>query len=325
MDVVEESSRNPEITMKKACDMIELNPDRYYRRRARYKDAGLDGLTDRTCEPHTVAHRILPEEKQLVIAYAKEESYADFRHRKLAYQLQNHDIVFVSPSTTYRILKEAGLIKSWSLPAKNNADGKMEITKPNQVWHTDITYVPVRESHYYLISVLDAYSRYIVHAELSYSMTAKDVSRVVAQALENAGIEDHDHAPALISDNGVQLTAKRFQELLRRFGVEHRRTAVRHPESNGKIEVFHKTLKYEHVYLQDRYESFLQAKQDIERFITLYNTKRLHQAIAYVTPEQRYTGGDKEILEERQRKHRLAKQRRREANRTGDVKVNSVA
>lgn len=295
--------------------MIGLNPDRYYRWRRRYQQCGDIGLEDKCSTAHVVAHKLLPEERDKILECARREDYAALRHRKLAYRLQDDGEVFVSPSTVYRVLKAEGLIETWELPEPTPATGEVEVTRPNQVWHTDITYIPVGDSHCYLISVLDGYSRYVVAHELCRSMTARDVERVVAQALESAGIsKDAKNAPALISDNGVQLKAYRFQCLLKRFGVEHRRIAIGHPESNGKIEVFHKTAKYECVYLKERYSNSLAAAHDIDQFIQTYNTERLHQGIDFVTPEQRYTGKDLAILAKRQRRHSAAINRRKQIN-----------
>lgn len=314
MKIVEDASRFPGISVQRACRMIQLGPNRYYRWRKQYSQHGMDGLVDRTSAPSVVAHKILPEEQEAILQAARAPKYVDLRHRKLAYQLQDDGVAFVSPTTVYRVLKAEGLVKSWHLPERNSAEGEVKAVRPNEIWHTDITYIPVGRSHAYFISVLDGYSRYIVHHELCTSMRTQDVERVVAQALENAGISKKDEAPALISDNGVQLTAKKFQALLQRFGIEHRRTAVGHPESNGKIEVFHKTLKYERVYVQERYEHFLQARRDIDRFVQYYNNKRLHQGIDFVTPQQRYTGRDVTILKARKQKHQRAIARRKELN-----------
>lgn len=305
--------------------MIQLNSNRYYRWRKRYAEEGLEGLEDRVSIPRAVAHKLLPEERSAIVQAAQSPKYLDLRHRKLAYQLQDDGVVFASPSTVYRVLKAEGLIHEWELPRADTCDGEIKVTRANQVWHTDITYIPIGDSFAYLISVLDGYSRYIVHYELCLSMTARDMERVVAQALENAGITEKGKAPALVSDNGVQLTAKSFQALLRRFGIEHRRIAVGHPESNGKIEVFHKTVKYERVYVQDRYANFLEAQRDIDRFVRHYNTKRLHQGIDFVTPEQRYTGKDVAILEKRKQKHEAAMAYRKLKNRYRGTEAASTA
>ncbi|GAB6138516.1 transposase [Halanaerobaculum tunisiense] len=139
----------------------------------------------------------------------------------------------------------------------------------------NITYIPVANDHAYLISVLDGYSRYIVHSKLSFIMTTDDVKEVLSRALFKADlfeIPDKDK-PMLISDNGTQFVSNNFQDFLNDLDIEHIRTAVRHPESNGKIEVFHKTIKHENVYIKEKYQSFYKAQKDLNQFIETYNHK----------------------------------------------------
>ncbi|POZ88109.1 hypothetical protein AA80_08575 [Petrotoga sibirica DSM 13575] len=121
-------------------------------------------------------------------------------------------------------------------------------------------------------------------------MTSKDWERVIDYALLKANLLDKSKKSILITDNGTQPTSKSFKKYLKKLGIKHVRTAVRHPETNGRIEVFHKTLKYEHVYLKDHYPNILVARKEIDAFINYYNYRRLHQGIGFVTPEEMYTG-----------------------------------
>ncbi|MCK8826054.1 DDE-type integrase/transposase/recombinase [Fuchsiella alkaliacetigena] len=166
------------------------------------------------------------------------------------------------------------------------------------MWHIDITYIPVKDDHAYLISVLDGYSRCIVSSKLSLTMTTNDVKDVVSKALFKADLYEvaEEQKPALISDNGTQLVSNDFKEFLSELDIKHIRTAVRHPESNGKIEVFHKTIKHENVYIKEKYSSFYEAKEDIANFIETYNHSRLHQGIEFVTPYDKYTRKADEII-----------------------------
>jgi transposase InsO family protein len=147
-------------------------------------------------------------------------------------------------------------------------------------------------------------------------MTADDMQRVLSRAMFKAGVFEVDPVsrPVLISDNGTQLVAKSFTEFLEEWEIKHIRTAVKHPETNGKIEVFHKTIKYENVYAQEKYQSFYEAKEDIENFIDQYNSERLHQGIEYVTPDQKYNGKADKIIDERKKKHQAAIDRRKRLN-----------
>ena len=126
---------------------------------------------------------------------------------------------------------------------------------------------------------------------------------------------DEEKQPALVSEKGTQLVAKSFQKFLNTWKIEHRRIAVRHPESNGKIEVFHKTVKHERIYIQETYQTFYEAKDDLDDFIRYYAEERLHQGIGFVTPKDRYTGKDKEIIQQRELNHRRALEKRKRQNR----------
>jgi len=317
MDIVEESN----FTIKKTCEILQLNPDRYYRWRSWFNANGIKGLENNKSKPGSCPHSLLETEKQKIIEYALDNP--DTRHRKLAYEMQNKDIVYVSPSSVYRVLKENDLIPSQEYHQEESADGKIEVQEPNQMWHIDITYIPVANDHAYLISVLDGYSRCIVHSKLSLTMTTEDIKEVMSRALFKADLFEvsEDERPKLISDNGTQLVSNSFQKFLSDLDIEHIRTAVRHPESNGKIEVFHKTLKHENVYIKEKYQSFYEARDDIEEFIETYNHTRLHQGIEFVTPHQKYTGKAEEIIETRKESHQNAIERRKRLNRAEKSKA----
>lgn len=256
-------------------------------------------------------HSLLPEERDAIIEYALKTEH---RHRKLAYELRRKNIVSVSPSSVYRVLKDANLIATYNPPKKPLKKHEIKADGPNQVWRTDITYIPLTNGHGYLISVLDSYSRYIIHAELLPTMTTRDVKKILDKALAKAALITSKNKPVLVSDNGTQLVSKSFKKFLKDLGIKHIRTAYRHPESNGRIEVFHKTLKYEHVYLREIYPNLLVARQDIMSFIYKYNHERLHQGIGFVTPYERHTGQDKAIKKKYKQQLQNTRERRKELN-----------
>lgn len=299
--------------VEKTCRLLELSKSRYYDWRKKWFENGPDGLKDQTSGPEACPHQLLPEERRTVIEMALE--HPNRRHRKLAKWMQNEGIAFVSESSVYRLLKRQGLIPSRPVMDRPDRDGEITVSRPNEMWHSDITYIPVGNGHAYLISFLDGYSRKIIHHELCRDMTATTVERLYDEALKKAGLLEADEKPILVTDHGSQYLARSFTHLLNELDVEHRLIAIGHPEANGKIEVFHKTIKYEHVYVQQRYDSFYQAKDDIDQFVRYYNTKRLHQSIGYVTPEQKYQGEAEAIIEEREQKHQEAIERRKRLNR----------
>ena len=232
MDIVENST----LTIKKTCSMLKLNPSRYYNWQRRFKSDGIEGLKNHKSTPKSCPHALLEEEKEIIIDYALK--HPDIRHRKLAYKMQHEGIAFVSPSTVYRVLKAHELIPEKEYNQEpQQADGKIKVSEPHQVWHTDITYIPVKNGHSYLISVLDDYSRFVIHSELCRTMTSDDMKRVLSKALHKADLyeKSDDERPALVSDNGTQLISNSFTEFLKEWDIQHRRIAVRHPESNGYV------------------------------------------------------------------------------------------
>ena len=318
MEIVEKST----LTIKRTCVILRLNPGRYYDWQRRYAKNGMEGLKNHKSSPKSCPHTLLEEEKELIIEYALK--HPDIRHRKLAHKMQNDNIAFVSPSSVYRVLKANDLISEKEYnKERQKADGKIKVSEPHQVWHTDITYIPVKDGHAYLISVLDDYSRFVVHSELSRTMTSDDMKRVLSKALHKADLYEKsaDERPALVSDNGTQLISNSFTEFLKEWDIQHRRIAVRHPESNGKIEVLHKTIKHENVYTKERYESFYEAERDINSFLLKYNYDRLHQGINFVTPYEKYSGQAEQIIKKRKERHKKAFERRKRINRKRQSKA----
>jgi transposase InsO family protein len=318
MEIVEKST----LTIKKTCSILKLNPGRYYDWQRRFNSDGMKGLKNHKSSPKSCPHSLLEDDKEFILDYALE--HPDIRHRKLAYEMQNKNIAFVSPSTFYRVLKAHDLIPEKEYNKEpQKADGKLKVSEPHQIWHTDITYIPVKNGHSYLISVLDGYSRFVIHSELCRTMTSDDMERVLSKALHKADLYEKpaDERPALVSDNGTQLISNSFTEFLKEWDIQHRRTAVRHPESNGKIEVLHKTIKHENVYTKERYESFYEAERDIKSFLLKYNYDRLHQGINFVTPYEKYSGQAEQIINKRKQRHKEAIERRKRINRKSQSKA----
>lgn len=297
----------------RACELLELRRGRFYRWLRAWKQEGIEGLRDHMSGPEHCPHALLSEEKQTVIEKALDQPKT--KHRKLAYELQNAGECFVSPSSVYRLLKARGLIQKRETHERSFESVHEGPEGPNEQWHTDITYIRAGGRWAYLVSFLDGYSRKIVHQKLAYSLSGKQVSKVYDEALKKEGLLNTEDKPTVISDNGPRFVGQGFTSLLDDLGVKHRTIPVDHPESNGKIEVFHKTLKYERVYLREAYPTLQQAREDIESFIEHYNTERLHQGIDFVTPQQKHQGQAKQIVKEREKQHQQAIQRRKRINR----------
>ena len=174
-------------------------------------------------------------------------------------------------------------------------------------WHIDISHINCGGTFYYLCSILDGFSRSIIHHELKEQMKETDVEMIIQRALEK-----HPSArPKMISDNGPQFIARDFKEYIRLAGMTHVRTSPYYPQSNGKLERYHKSLKTECVRPKCA-ETKEDAEQNIEEYVTYYNTERLHSAIGYVTPKQMLDGEQQTIFEQREIKLADAREKRRQ-------------
>jgi transposase InsO family protein len=222
---------------------------------------------------------LLDWEKQAIIEYAKSNTGEGYR--RLTYLMLDEDIVAVSPSSTYRVLKDAGLLNRWNNVKKSSkGNGFDQPAAPHQHWHVDIKYVNFRGSFLFLISVIDGFSRYIVHHELRQNMQEFDVQLTIQRAIENYP----GYKPRIISDNGSQFISKDFAAYLKFAGLQHIRTSIAYPQSNGKIERYHRTVNQEclrKISLVDLED----ARRQVAGYIEFYNSKRLHSSLYFLTPE----------------------------------------
>jgi transposase InsO family protein len=228
-------------------------------------------------------------------------------YRRLTFMMLDDDVVAVSPASVYRVLKSAGrLDRKWLSPSKKGT-GFVQPLRPHEHWHVDISYINVQGTFYYLTSLLDGASRFIVHWELRESMTERDVETIVQRALEKYPGEK----PRIISDNGPQFIARDFKEFIRIVGITHVRTSPYYPQSNGKLERWHGSLKRECVRPTCP-ASLEEARQRVSSFVVHYNEVRLHSAIGYITPADKLNGLENVIFAERDRKLEEARQRRQQ-------------
>ncbi len=219
----------------------------------------------------------------------------------------DEDVVAVSPSTTYRVLSKAGRLDRWNPKPSKKGTGFVQPLRPHQHWHTDISYLNLGGTFYYLCSFLDGASRAVVHWEIRESMTEADVECIFERAKELYP----DARPRIISDNGPQYIAKDFKEFIRISGMTHVRISPYYPQSNGKIERWHKTMKSD-ALRPAQPGSLEEARGVMERFVEYYNGVRLHSAIGYIAPLDFMDGKAKQIWSERDRKLEQARQLRRE-------------
>jgi transposase InsO family protein len=228
-------------------------------------------------------------------------------YRRLTFMMLDRDIVAVSPVTTWRVLSKAGLLVKWNKKKSKKGTGFVQPLLPHEHWHVDISYINIHGTFYYLCSFLDGCSRYIVHWEIREQMTEKDVEIILQRAKEKFP----DARPRIISDNGPQFIARDFKEFIRISGMTHVRTSPFYPQSNGKLERFHQTIKDECIRPGVPL-SLDEARRIVEKYIEHYNTVRLHSAIGYVTPADKMNGREKEIFKERDRKLETARELRKQ-------------
>jgi putative transposase len=223
------------------------------------------------------------------------------------------NVVACSPASAYRVLKKAGLLAGSSPNVTRKGTGYVQPLRPHQEWHVDFTYLNIAGTFYFLCSILDGYSRFIVHWEIREKMEELDVETILQRSREMfPGVH-----PRIISDNGPQFIAKDFKEFIRIAGLTHVRTSPYYPQSNGKMERWYKTLKGECIRVRVPL-SLADARRIVQDYVTHYNQVRLHSAIGYVTPQNKLLGNEPTIFAERDRKLTAARERRKQLRQIHD-------
>ena len=218
------------------------------------------------------------------------------------------DVVAASPASVYRVLLQAGAIKSRHHKPSKKGKGFQQPLRAHEHWHVDITYINVAGTFFYLCSLLDGYSRFIVHWEIRESMTELDVETIIQRAREHFPGE----RPRIISDNGPQFIARDFKEFVRICVMIKISILTCYPKINSKMERWYETLKGECIRVKTPL-SLADARRVVEVFVAHYNGVRLHSAIGYVAPADKLAGRDRQIVADRDRKLETARERRKAA------------
>jgi transposase InsO family protein len=219
----------------------------------------------------------------------------------------DEDVVAVSPATTYRVLARAGRLDRWARPPSKKGTGFVQPLRPHEHGRIDVSCLNLGGTFYYLGSVLDGASRALVHWELRESMKEQEVECILERAKELYPAA----RPRIISDNGPQFVAKDFKEFIRLSGMSHVRISPYYPQSNGKIERWHQTLKGD-ALRPAQPETVEQARQVVTRFVDHYNRVRLHSALGYIAPLALMAGqapaiwAAREQRRQRRQEHRAA-------------------
>lgn len=243
-------------------------------------------------------------EKQAIINFYLQ--HQEDGYRRLTFMMLDLNIVAVSPASTYRVLKNAGLMRRWNQKESKKGTGFKQPTRTHQHWHVDVSYLNISGAFYFFCGLLDGFSRYIVHWEIRESITEKDVAIIIQRAREKYP----EVKPRIISDNGPQFIAKEFKAFIKLCGMTHVRTSPYYPQSNGKLERFHQSYKRECIRPKTPL-SMEDARQETENFVNHYNNERLHGAIGYIAPVDKLEGRAQAIIDERRLKLAEAQKRRR--------------
>jgi len=245
-------------------------------------------------------HWLTPAETQAIISFCTEHQDLLVGYRYLTWLMIDQNIVFASPSTVYNVMKKNDMIRKWAQPIpEEKRKGFVQPLGINEQWHTDISYVKVSHVFYYFISLLDGFSRKILVWNLCDSMEGLHTELLVLQAKE---LYPEAHA-RIIHDNGKQYVSKDFIELIGMLELYETATSPAHPQSNGKLERFHRTFKTEHVRTT-AYCSYEDAVNKIKKWVLFYNQERLHSAVHYLTPNEVFDGQmEKRVAERKEKLH----------------------
>jgi transposase InsO family protein len=249
-------------------------------------------------------HWLTPDEKERIRAFARAHPLEGYR--QLTFLMLDADEVACSP--VYRVLKNAGLLAGQSPATTKKGTGFVQPLQPHEHWHVDVSHLNIAGTFYFLCTVLDGCSRYLVHWEIREKMQEIDVETILQRAREAYP----DARPRLITDNGPQFIARDFKEFIRIAGMTHVKTSPYYPQSNGKMERWYKTLKGTCIRVQVPL-SLDDACRIVTDFVAHYNNFRLHSALGYVTPKDRLDGRQAVIFAERERKLQEARERRKVA------------
>lgn len=302
------------LPVKRTLEELGVPRSSFYRWYRAYSADGFEGLTPKPSQRRRFWNRIPEEERERVVAVAIEKP--ELSPRELAWHITDTEGWFISESSVYRILRSYDLVTSPNYIVISAADEfRYKPRRVHELWQTDFTWLKVTGwGWYFLSTVLDDYSRYIIAWRLSTTMSAGDVKRTLDRALESTGVirVRVRYRPRLLSDNGPAYVSKELREYLTEKDISHTRGQPYHPQTQGKIERYHRTLK-NLVTLQNYYAPW-ELEQEISRFVRWYNTERYHESLENLTPEDVYRGRDREILTARELLKMQTLERRRRCN-----------
>ena len=300
-----------EIGVNRTLRELGIHKSTFYKWYSLYQEKGEAGFFSSPSSSRRQWNSIPEQEKNMVVEVALE--HPELSSRELAHKITDEKGVFISESSVYRILKKRGLITAPShilIAASNEFKDKTNFV--HEMWQTDFTYFKILGwGWYYLSTVIDDYSRYIVHWELCKNMKVKDVQGTVDAAMKKAGLKK-GQAPRLLSDNGSCYVAGELGSYLKNaYEMDQVHGKPAHPQTQGKIERYHRTMK--NVVKLHHYYSPGELEAALEEFVNRYNNERYHESLKNLTPADVYYGRADEVLKIRQQiKSETLKRRKKE-------------
>ena len=318
MSVIEKSETlslvaDSKLPRRRALAQLGLAKSTYYRW---LKRQALGRLPDRKGGSPVPWNKLRPEEEEKICALAR--AFPELSSRELALRIVDAECWHVSESTVFRTLKREGLIKPAEIVGfKAGKEYHRKTKRPNELWATDCSHIKVIDwGWYYLVTVMDDYSRFILAWELKSDMASNSLIDVVQKAIDATGMTDVpvEDRTMLLSDNGPGYISRQFGDYLRLVGIRHILASPFHPQTNGKIERYHRTIKGELSLMP--YEMPGELEEAIRAFIEYYNYRRYHEGLGDVTPYDVYTGRHLEIIQKRKEAKSRTLQVRKDYNRT---------
>jgi len=289
-----------EVSVKRTLKELGINRSTFYKWYQRYVEGGYEGLAYKYQPPRQFWNAIPPEEREKVVETALD--YPEKSPRELACHITDTEEYYISESSVYRILRERDLVASPVYTVVTALDRFYEPTRGiNELWQTDFTYLKVVSwGWYYLSTVMDDYSRYILAWRLCRGMSTDEVKETIDEALQFTGVRHVQiiDRPRLLSDNGPCYVSKAFAEYLGTAGMSHIRCKPYHPMTQGKIERYHRSMK--NIIRLTNYYFPSELEDQIRLFVDYYNHERYHEALGNVTPADVYYGRDQEIKARRE-------------------------
>lgn len=292
--------QNSKLSVRQTLDRLSIHKSTFYNWLNRYQENGIDGLEDKKPIPQAVWNKITETHRDAVVELALEKP--ELSPRELAVSYTDDKRYFISESSVYRLLKEQDLITSPAYILLKASDKfQQPTTHVNEMWQTDFTYFKIIGwGWYYLSTILDDYSRFIVSWRLCKTMGANDVSDTLDDALRFTGLDSVkvNHKPRLLSDNGPCYVSGELAEYLEEQGMTHTRGRPYHPQTQGKIERWHRSMKNQ--ILLDNYYFTSELEEQLQKFVSYYNHERYHESLNNLTPADVFYGRGEEIFDERE-------------------------